>query len=160
MDKCVANELDKCYNKYKGDPASKRIKAVTYLVLQAYVPKNAKTRPERLDPKFRKFSISKIHLFMFADYDSTSSTICYIFYILATNPNDLAQVRTEHNKVLGTKLSEAPSMLKEQPHLQNHLLYTTAIIQEAAAAQTNQISTLAMTKAQAALRNMLWYYNR
>lgn len=131
MDKYIGDELDKRYNEYKADPESKRTKAVIDLVLQAYLPHDAKTRPEKLDPEFRAFAISQIRLFVFAGHDSTSSTICYILHLLATNPNALAQIRAEHDRVLGTELSAVASTLKERPHLTNHLPYTTAVIKEA-----------------------------
>lgn len=131
MDKYIGDELDKRYNEYKADPESKRTKAVIDLVLQAYLPQDAQTRPEKLDPEFRAFAISQIRLFVFAGHDSTSSTICYILHLLATNPEALAQVRAEHNRVLGTELSAVATTLKERPHLTNHLPYTTAVIKEA-----------------------------
>lgn len=131
MDIYIGNELDKRYDEYKADPESKRTKAVIDLVLQAYLPGNKKTRPEKLNPEFRAFAISQIRLFLFVGHDSTSSIICYIVHLLATHDNDLAQVRAEHDKVLGTDLSVVPALLKKQPHLTNHLPYTTAIIKEA-----------------------------
>lgn len=131
MDKYIGSELDKRYNEYKADQASKRTKAIIDLVLQAYLPENTKTRPEKLDPEFRAFAISQIRLFVFVGHDSTSSTICYIFHLLATNPKALARLRAEHDELLGSELSAVSSMLKEQPHLTHNLPYTTAVIKEA-----------------------------
>ena len=131
MDKYIGHELDKRYEEFKADPDSKRTKAVIDLVLQAYLPDNTKTRPEKLDPEFRAFAISQIRLFVFVGHDSTSSTICYILHLLATNPNALAQIRAEHDRLLGPDLSAVPSLLKQQSHLTNHLVYTTAVIKEA-----------------------------
>lgn len=130
MDKYIGNELDKRYNEYKADPDSKRTKAVIDLVLQAS-PENAKTRPEKLDPEFRAFAISQIRLFVFVGHDSTSSTICYILHLLATNPDALAKVRAEHVELLGLDWSAVPAMLKEQPHLTDNLPYTSAVITSA-----------------------------
>lgn len=131
MDKYIGDELDKRYDEYKSDPEGKRTKAVIDLVLQAYLPQDGKTRPEKLDPEFRAFAISQIRLFVFVGHDSTSSTICYILHLLATNTDALAQIRAEHDQVFGTDLSAVPSTLKEQPHLTNTLPYTTAVIKEA-----------------------------
>lgn len=131
MDRYIGNELDKRYEEYKTDSESKRTKAVIDLVLQAYLPENAKTKTEKLDPEFRAFAISQIRLFVFVGHDSTSSTICYILHLLATNPNALAQIRAEHTKLLGPELSIVPAMLKKQPHLVNDLPFTTAVIKEA-----------------------------
>lgn len=131
MDKYIGDELDKRYSEYKADPESKRSKAVIDLVLQAYLPENTKSMPEKLDSGFRAFAISQIRLFVFVGHDSTSSTICYILYLLVTNPSTLAQVRAEHDQHLGTNLSIVPIMLKEQPHLISNLSYTSAVIKEA-----------------------------
>ncbi len=130
MDEYIGNELDKRYNEYKTDPEGKRTKSVIDLVLQAYLSESTSARPERLDPVFRAFAISQIRLFVFVGHDSTSSTICYIFHLLAANPDAIAKVRAEHMKVLGADLSAAPSMLKKQPQLTNNLPYTTAVIKE------------------------------
>ena len=130
MDTYIGKELDKRYNEYKTGLNSERTKAVIDLVLQAYLPEDTKNRPERLDPEFRAFAISQIRLFVFLGHDSTSSTICYIFHLLSKNPSTLAQLRAEHDKLLGTDLTAVPAMLKAQPHLANDLPYTTAVIKE------------------------------
>ena len=131
MDKYIGKELDKRYEEFKADPDSKRTKVVIDLVLQAYLPENTKSRPEKLDSEFRAFAISHIRLFVFVGHDSTSSTIYYILHLLATNPCALARIRAEHDKVLGPDLQAVPSLLKEHAHLTNHLAYTTAVIKEA-----------------------------
>ncbi len=130
MNRYIGNELDKRYSEYKVDPENKRTKAVIDLILQAYLPSNAKATPERLDAEFRAFAISQIRLFVFLGHDSTSSTICYIVYLLAKNPEALARIRSEHDELLGRDLTAVPTLLKEQPHLINSLSYTTAVIKE------------------------------
>jgi len=134
MDRYIGNELDKRYSEYKADRDGKRTKAVIDLVLQAYLPENNRTKStpssDKLDPEFRAFAISQIRLFVFVGHDSTSSTICYILHLLATHAEALAQVRQEHDQILGTNLSEVPSLLRNQSHLTNNLPYTTAVIKE------------------------------
>jgi cytochrome P450 len=130
MDKYISNELDKRYSEYKADRDGKRTKAVMDLVLQAYLPDDTKSMPDKLDPEFRAFAVSQIRLFVFVGHDSTSSTICYILHLLATHPNALARIREEHDNILGKELVDLPSLLKSQPHLTNDLPYTTAVIKE------------------------------
>ena len=130
MDDYIGKELDKRYSSYKRDPDGNSTRSVMDLVLQAYLLENAESSPEKLDSGFRAFAISQIRLFVFVGHDSTSSTICYILYLLAKSPAALAQIRAEHDKVFGVDLSAVPTMLKEQPHLTNNLPYTTAIIKE------------------------------
>lgn len=131
MDKYIGNELDQRYNEYKADSGRKRTKTVIDLILQAYLPDNEQTRPEKLDAEFRTFAISQIRLFIFVGHDSTSSTICYILHLLASNPEALVQIRDEHDRILGADLLAVPSILKEHSHLTNQLPYTTAVITEA-----------------------------
>ena len=115
MDNYIGNELDKRYEEFKADPDSKRTKAVIDLVLQAYLPESAKPRPKELDPEFRAFAISQIRLFVFVGHDSTSSTICYILHLLATNPSALAQVRAEHDKLLGPDCQQSHLCSSSRP---------------------------------------------
>lgn len=56
------------------------------------------TEPRELKSDFRNFPARQTRLFVFAGYDSTSSTIYYIFHLLATNPRVL-HLRVEHDKV-------------------------------------------------------------
>ncbi len=131
MDRYIGNELDKRYREYKADPANTRTKAVIDLVLQAYTSQDTKPLSEKLDPTFRLFAIRQIRLFVFAGHDSTSSTICYIFYLLAKNPEALSRLRAEHDTVLGADPSAAQALLASQPQLTNSLLYTNAVTKEA-----------------------------
>lgn len=131
MDKYIGNELDKRYREYKADPANTRTKAVIDLVLQAYTSQDTKPLSEKLDPIFRLFAIRQIRLFVFAGHDSTSSTICYIFYLLSKNPEALSRLRAEHDTVLGADPSAAQALLASQPQLTNSLLYTNAVTKEA-----------------------------
>jgi cytochrome P450 len=131
MDRYIGNELDKRYREYKADPANPRTKAVIDLVLQAYTSQDTKPLSEKLDPTFRLFAIRQIRLFVFAGHDSTSSTICYIFYLLAKNPEALSRLRAEHDTVLGADPSAAQALLASQPQLTNSLLYTNAVTKEA-----------------------------
>ncbi len=131
MDRYIGNELDKRYREYKADPANTRTKAVIDLVLQAYTSQDTKPLSEKLDPTFRLFAIRQIRLSVFAGHDSTSSTICYIFYLLAKNPEALSRLRAEHDTVLGADPSAAQALLASQPQLTNSLLYTNAVTKEA-----------------------------
>jgi cytochrome P450 len=85
MDKYIGTELDKRFNEHKADPKNAASRSVIDLALQEYF-KGVASLPEKLDPSFRSFAIRQIKLFVFAGYDSTGSTICYCFYLLAQNP--------------------------------------------------------------------------
>ena len=125
MENYIEHELDKRYEEFKADLDSKRTKADIDLVLQAYLPNDTKTRPENLDPEFRAFAISQIRLFVFVSHDSISSTICYILYLLVTHPIALAQIRVEHDKLLGRDLSAASRSAQLKRHSTRHALSDT-----------------------------------
>ena len=130
MNQYIGKLLDERYEDYKNVPETVRSKAVIDLVLHAYLPKDAKTVPEKLDPEFRTFAIRQIRLFVFVGHDSTSSTICYCFHLLSKNPDALARIRAEHDSVFGTDVSAVSSLLILRPHLINSLPYTTGVIKE------------------------------
>ena len=135
MDKYISSELSKQYSEYKDDSGGIRSKAIIDLVLQNYMSEGETLRSggsrEDLDPTFRAFAICQIRIFVFVGHGSTSSTICYLFDLLYTNPVALPAFRQELNTMLGAELTELPDLLKSQPHLLNDLPYTTAVIKEA-----------------------------
>ena len=63
-------------------------------------------------------------------HDTTSSTACYIFYVLATHPAILARLRAEHVSVLGPDATETASVIISDPLLLNKVPYTLAVIKE------------------------------
>ena len=74
--------------------------------------------------------MNQIKLFLFSGHDTTSSTVCYIFYIFATNPTVLTQIRSEHASVIGLDTSETASVIASDLFLLNRLPYTLAVIKE------------------------------
>ena len=130
MNDYIGKELDKRYDEYRANIVNTRSKSVIDIVLQAYIPKEEKTIPSNLDPEFRAFAIRQIRLFVFVGYDSTSSTICYIFHLLATNPEARSRLCAEHDTVFGEDPAKVQSLLETRPQLTDLLLYTTAIIKE------------------------------
>lgn len=108
LDKGIGNELDKRCDEYKPEPDGRRTNSVIDLSFGRLFPQGRKIRPEKLDPELRALAVSQIHFFVFVFHDSTSSTICYILHLLATNPNALIKVRVEHDRFLGTDLSGSP----------------------------------------------------
>lgn len=105
-------------------------KAVIDLVLQAHLHGDKGAKPHELEKELRTFAIRQIRLFVFAGHDSTSSTIYYIFYLLSANPEILSLLRAEHDKVLGTDTTAAPSLLENSPQIIESLTYTLAVIKE------------------------------
>ena len=123
--------------------SSSAAKSIVGLALQTYLTdKNASSMdpdvsggPEAsskasIDTTFRKFAINQIKLFLFSGHDTTSSTICYVLYLLANHPKVLARVREEHTQLFGVDHAERIRLLENEPHLLNRLSYSTAIIKE------------------------------
>lgn len=83
-----------------------------------------------MDGTFRKFAMSQIKLFLFSGHDTTSSSICYLFYVLSQHPSALSRVRAEHDDVFGPDLSKTAALITKNPSLLNQLPYTLAVIKE------------------------------
>ena len=128
MDSYISKHLDTRLTDIHGAFVTK---SIVDLALRAYVPdKNDKTIDGRVDATFRSFAISQIKLFLFSGHDTTSSSVCYLFYVLANNLSIRSRMRAEHNEVLGSDVMEAASIVSKRPSLLNQLPYTTAVIKE------------------------------
>lgn len=132
MNKYISGELDKRFAAYESDHSQQRSRSVIDLALESYLTERPLSSAAKgLDRTFKAWAVTQIRLFMFAGHDSTSSTICYCYYLLANHPAALARIRAEHDAVFGPDLSTVPNVLTEQAHLINQLPYTVAIIKEA-----------------------------
>lgn len=136
MDAYINAELDKRYAIYKAqskDSASLGEKSqpecIIDLALQDYMSDPAKAS-RGLDNKIRTIVARNTRMFLFAGHDSTSSTICYCYYLLFKNPSTLARIRAEHDELLGTDLASVPSRISEDPYVLNKLEYTNSVIKE------------------------------
>ena len=106
-------------------------KSIIDLVLTAYLSeKPLKDKLPDMDTTFKRFTMNQIKLFLFAGHDTTSSTMCYIFYILATKPEVRVQVRAEHDSVFGSETSKTALLIMADPTVLNRLPYTIAVIKE------------------------------
>ncbi|OTB13842.1 hypothetical protein K445DRAFT_24337 [Daldinia sp. EC12] len=131
MNNYIARELEKRYAEWTKDEETPSLRSIIHLVLAGYMAQQKnKPRPKKLDPAFRDWATVQIRLFLFAGHDSTSSTICYCFYLLQCHPEAMAKIRAEHDAVFGTDITETANQMREQPHLLNQLPYTTAVIKE------------------------------
>jgi cytochrome P450 len=83
-----------------------------------------------IDDSFKWMAIDNIKTFIFAGHETTSSTICYIFYLLNQHPEHMAEVRKEHDEVFGVEVELAAERIKQSPYLLNKLTYSTAVIKE------------------------------
>ena len=108
-----------------------RNKSVIDLALIAYLKQNPNiSSSSGIDPLFKDIAINQMKLFLFSGHDTTSSTVCYILYLLSIYPDVLSRVRAEHDDVFGPDPSQAANKISEDAYLLNKLPYTTATIKE------------------------------
>lgn len=113
--------------KDKTAPSSVIGKAVeTFLALSGRAVQDSKLLRDRFDRVLN----SQMRFFLLAGYDTSGSTIVYVFHLLQRHPEMLARVRQELDQVLGVDVGAAPSSISEQPHLLNRVPYLTAVIKE------------------------------
>ena len=138
MDKYIRPAVDARFELYRTasspETSSSSVahrKSVIDLTLTAYLKqKDSNSSSEVIDPLFKKIAINQMKLFLFSGHDTTSSTICYVLYLLSTHPHVLSRVRAEHDNVLGSDPSQTADRISKDPFLLNKLPYTTATIKE------------------------------
>ena len=132
MNQYVSQEIDKRVAQLQthGDHSAKGNKSIIDLVLTAHIAANPARSTQVVQSVFKKFTMSQIKLFLFSGHDTTSSTVCYIFYVLAINPAILARVRAEHASIIGPDASKTASLITSDPILLNKIPYTLAVIKE------------------------------
>ncbi|MCJ1402698.1 hypothetical protein MMC11_005919 [Xylographa trunciseda] len=135
MDRWLSSALDERFalRQGLGEAAMlKRSKPVIDLALDTYLLDqglNEKcVRP--MEDTFKAMSMNQIKLFLFAGHDTTSSTLCYMYYLLQKNPEIQKKLHAELDDVFGTDLTKTASLITENPHILNKLSYTVAVVKE------------------------------
>ena len=107
----MARELNRCFLAYQKSAGTKgqkysRPKPVVDLALDEYLKETPGLEViYSMDLTFKKFAISQMKVFILAGHNTTSSTLCYVYYLLSKNPLALQKVRAEYNDVFGSDLS-------------------------------------------------------
>ena len=128
MNSYVSQELDSRMSNFHSVDRSK---SVMDLALSAYMSDNSEPQSKGgMNSTFRKFAMSQIKLFLFSGHDTTSSSICYLYYVMSQKLSALRHVQDEHDKIFGPHLDEAASQIIKNPALLNQLPYTLAVIKE------------------------------
>ena len=138
MNQYISPEVDARFEMYRNASRSEdkssaivRNKSVIDLALIAYLKQNPNiSSSSGIDPLFKDIAINQMKLFLFSGHDTTSSTVCYILYLLSIYPDVLSRIRAEHDDVFGSDSSQAANKISEDPYLLNKLPYTTATIKE------------------------------
>ncbi|KAI9777748.1 MAG: hypothetical protein M1816_004592 [Peltula sp. TS41687] len=91
-------------------------KSVINLALNKYLAANSSLAGKGMDATFKAFAVSQIKLFNFSRHDTTSSSICYVFYLLSKHPAAFDRLRAEHNEVFGPEVTQSASLIAKDPH--------------------------------------------
>ena len=133
MDRYIGRHLD---NRFATWSKREKSKAVIDLALDTYLKEKGVPSSSagglRTDPEFRAAAINNMKIFVFAGHDTTSATICYIFYYLSKHPVILARARKELDDIFGPAIDPevVGKKICDAPHLLNRLEYALAIIRE------------------------------
>ncbi|KAL8990577.1 MAG: hypothetical protein Q9169_008088 [Polycauliona sp. 2 TL-2023] len=132
MNKYITRVIDNRFSELnlEGDEAQTASKSIIDLVITSYHSEQSPKGCAVMDETCKKFTMNQIKLFLFSGHDTTSSTVCYIFYVLATHRGVLERVRAEHDIVFGSDIHKAPDLIKEDSHILNQLPFTLAVIKE------------------------------
>lgn len=114
--------------KYPTD--RKRSKSIISLVLDRYLEEEQVKDGAPPKKMFKKVTAPQLRLFLFAGRDTTSSTLLYCYYLLATHPTELARLIAEHNQVFGSDTTHVREMISHDPQRLNQLPFTSAVIKE------------------------------
>jgi hypothetical protein len=114
-----------------GSTSDKKYRTIMNHALEKFREEQSGSNdPRSMNAEFKRFAISQMKTFMLADHDTTSSTLCFIFYLLSRNPSALQRVRAKHDEVFGTNFTQAFVKLTKNPLSLNKLPFTLAIIKE------------------------------
>lgn len=132
MDCYIRPELAKRYGTNHGAAERSGKKASLFdLTFKHYMDSKGKSEVGKgMDSNFEAIARSSIKLFIFAGYDTTSTTLCYAYHLLSIHPRTAWLLRQEHDRVLGSVPSAAAEVIANDPHLLNSLPYTLAVLKE------------------------------
>lgn len=134
MDGYIGAEIEKRFAEHvqdrTGQTDRKRSRSVISLVLDRYLEEEQVKNGAPPKKIFKKVTIPQLRLFLFAGRDTTSSTLLYCYYLLATNPKELSRVIAEHDQVFGTDIHQAREIISQDPQRLNQIPFTSAVIKE------------------------------
>ncbi|KAL2850257.1 cytochrome P450 [Aspergillus pseudoustus] len=136
MNSFIYDEIDRAYH----NPPDRPTKSVIALALKQYMKEEEEEQKrkggaKKLDPaksleEFKRRVAPQLRVFLFAGRSTTSSTLLYVYYLLAKHPGVLEKVRAEHASVFGEDYPQAGAKIRHDPTLINQLPYTLAVIKE------------------------------
>ncbi|KAL3458191.1 cytochrome P450 [Aspergillus heterothallicus] len=131
MNRFIYDEVDRAYH----NPSDRPTKSVIALALKHYMKEEEEAGSGKRDPvksleEFKRTVAPQLRGFLFAGRSTTSSTLLYIYYLLARHPEILEKVRAEHAQVFGDDCTQTGGRIRQDPTLMNQVPYTVAVIKE------------------------------
>ena len=134
MNEYLSREVDNCFAlQAENENTSKVSKqnTIVSLALDQYVQKSQVVETGgKLNEAFKDFVICQLKGIILAGHGTTAMTLCFIYYLLYSNPSTLRRIREEHDTVFGTDVEQTSLTIAREPHLLNQLPYTLAVIKE------------------------------
>ena len=133
MDNYISKVLDARFSSSntKSDTKSrdKNSRVTVDLAFDQYIAqRHLQGKARTLEPAFKRSVVDQMKSFIFAGHDTTSSLICYVYYLLSLHPEKVAIIRKEHDDIFGKNLARTADVIKEEPNLLNKIPYTLAVI--------------------------------
>jgi cytochrome P450 len=109
-----------------------RTRSIIHLTLKTYEKeKNVIiTNPGEMPDTLRVDIVDSVKAIIFAGYDATAATICWILYLLHRHPHVQARLQHELDTVFPLSSEATAAAIKANHHLVGNLPYTTAVIKE------------------------------
>lgn len=133
MDRYIGAIIDERFNaRETTESFTKRKKTGIDLALQSYFKESGEDFEAKnavLDAASKKIMIDNMLILIFAGHDTTASTICYVYHMLAQHPDALLRVRQEMDTVFGAGVG-ALEQIRKDPYIINKCEYALAVIKE------------------------------
>lgn len=135
MDRYLSHEIDRCFASHKVDTenalSGRKPNTIIGLALDKYLEQQPESESlSNMSATFKEFALSQMKGLILAGHGTTSNTLCFIYYLLSTNPLTLQRIREEHDSMFSIDINQTSSIIIERPHILNQLPYTLAVIKE------------------------------
>ncbi|KAI0096303.1 cytochrome P450 [Nemania sp. FL0031] len=134
LDKQIRAQIEKrivAFQSAKSSDGQFASSAMLDRVLADYFSQPGRQHSSTVDAEFMTMLCGQLRLLFFAGYDSTSSTMISMCYLIWKHPEVLAKLRAEHDEVFGRNIEACAGKIIESPSILNALPYTNAVIKEA-----------------------------
>lgn len=130
MNRFLMNVMNKRFADRVDEDHKKRSKPIIDLAMDVYREEGSQQDMKTINATFKEQALKHIKLFMFGGHDTTSSTICWVAYVLSLYPDISSRFRQECDQIFGPDPSQTAEKIKADPRILNRLPYANAIVKE------------------------------